>query len=372
MRLFKSCLQPYRDTAHIKQTFYMREIYYNSDITPKSDNEIKLLALYYDKINIVNDAVYAPKFSNANGKFEFDGVEDLQFIPKTFKADYKVLIDENIIAITHRDENKEDEYEKGFASKISDIVNSNHDLIFPNHPTEKDGKIITEEVYDIMKYMWDFEWGKPVETNLIWWYYSLRLKWFLKLLIEGKNCLSSSNNLNNLFSAFIQQSTKSNSDLGTKGYAKSLALDALKINLPNPALLSFDDILELKLKLKDELGLFYQTVNAIEVKNKQLYNTDLKDNEYQSIFFSEIQKPLNELENKMKNLSSKTFRKFIEKMQNPKTYVPLIGTVVASMPIHYALLSSLGLTTGLTYLEYKEEKREIENNGLYFLLKLKN
>jgi len=366
------CLQPYRDTAHIKQTFYMREIYYNSDITPKSDNEIKLLALYYDKINIVNDAVYAPKFSNANGKFEFDGVEDLQFIPKTFKEDYKVLIDENIIAITQRGENKEDEYEKGFASKISDVVNSNYDLIFPNHPTEKDGKIITEEVYDIMKHMWDFEWGKPVETNLIWWYYSLKLKWFLKLLIEGKNCFSSSNNLNNLFSAFIQQSTKSNSDLGTKGYTKSLALDALKINLPNPDLLSFDDILELKLKLKDELGLFYQTVNAIEVKNKQLYNTDLKDNEYQSIFFSEIQKPLNDLENKMKNLSSKTFRKFIEKMQNPKTYVPLIGTVVASIPIHFTLLSSLGLTTGLTYLEYKEEKREIENNGLYFLLKLKN
>ncbi|KOS06169.1 hypothetical protein AM493_09095 [Flavobacterium akiainvivens] len=350
----------------------MREIYYNSDITPKSANEIKLLALYYDKINIVNDAVYAPKFSQASGKFEFDGVEDFQFIPKTFTTDYKVLIDENIIAITEKNENQEDEFEKGLASKISEIVNANHNLIFPNHPTEKDGKIITEEVYDIMKNMWDFDWGKPVETNLIWWYYSLKLKWFLKLLIEGETCLSSSNNLKALFSAFIQQSTKSNNDLKTQGYTKSLALDALKISLPNPDILSFDDLLELKLRLKDELGLFYQTINAIEVKNKQLYNADLKDNEYQSVFFSEIQKPLIDLENKMKNLNSKTFRKFIEKMQNPKTYVPLIGTVVASMPIHYALLSSLGLTAGMTLLEFKEEKRELEDNGLYFLLKLRN
>ncbi|WP_277014905.1 hypothetical protein [Flavobacterium lindanitolerans] len=258
----------------------MREIYYNSDITPKSANEIKLLALYYDKINIVNDAVYAPKFSRANGTFEFDGVGDFQFIPKTFTTDYKVLIDENLISITERNEKKEDEFEKVLASKISEIVNSNQDLIFPNHPTEKDGKIITEEVYDIMKYMWDFDWGKPVETNLIWWYYSLKLKWFLKLLIEGETCLSSSNNLKALFSTFIQQSTKSNKNLKTKGYTKSLALDALKISLPNPDILSFDELLELKLRLKDELGLFYQTINSIEVKNKQLYNADLKDNEY--------------------------------------------------------------------------------------------
>lgn len=147
-------------------------------------------------------------------------------------------------------------------------------------------------------------------------------------------------------------------------------MDALKLRLPNPDLLSFDDILELKLKLKDELALFYQTINSIEVKNKELFNADIKNSEYESIFFSEIQKPLNDLESKMKNLNSKTFRRFIDKMKNPKTYVPLIGTVVASLPMHYALLSSLGMTTGMTYLEYKENKRVITNNGLYFLLKL--
>jgi len=62
----------------------MRKIFYNSDITPKSVGEIKLLTLYYDEINIVNDAVYTPKFSEPDGKFEFSGVEDLQFIPPKF------------------------------------------------------------------------------------------------------------------------------------------------------------------------------------------------------------------------------------------------------------------------------------------------
>jgi hypothetical protein len=152
----------------------MREIYYNSDITPKVDNEIKLLTLYYDKIIVVNDAVYTPKFETINGKFEFAFSETLEFISKTFRNEYKILIDENIIEITKRDENLEDEYKKRFSKKISDLVNSNHDLIFPNHPTEKDGKVITEEVYDIMKNMVDFEWGKPVEQDFIWWYYAFK------------------------------------------------------------------------------------------------------------------------------------------------------------------------------------------------------
>ncbi len=348
----------------------MREIYYNSDITAKSVNEIKLLSLYYDKVNVVNDAVYSPKFEKIDGQLKFAGVEDLQFIPKSFTTEYKLLIDENLISITKRDEDSEDEYEKKFSGRISELLNKSQDLVFPRHPTEKNSKIITAEVYEVMKNVLGFEWGKPVEIDFIWWYYAFKLKWFLKLLIEGKNCLSSSNNLNVLFCEFLKESGKANFDLGTKGYKKSLAFDALKIRLPNPDLLGFEDILELKLRLKDELTLFYQTINSIEVKNKRLFSSDLSDKEYESIFFNEIQKPLGDLENKMKNLTSKTFRKFIEKMQNPKTYVPLIGTVIASMPIHYALLTSLGMTTGMSYLEYQEEKREISNNGLYFLLKL--
>jgi hypothetical protein len=349
----------------------MREIYFNSNITPKSSNELKLLSLYYDKINVVNDAVYSPKFETIDGEFKFTGVEDLQFIPKSFTTDYKLLIDENIISITEKDENQKGEKDNEFASEISKIVNSNQDIIFPKHPTEKDGRIITEEVYDVMKNMWDFEWGKPIERDLVWWYYSIKLQWFLKLLINGENCLSSSDNLNTLFISFINEYTKSNSNLGVKGYSKSLALDALKISLPNPDSLSFEDILEMKLKLKDELGLFYQTINSIEVKNKQLFDSDIQNNEYQSIFHNEIQKPLSDLEIKMKNLNSKTFRGFIDKMQNPKSYVPLVGTVVASMPIQYGILCSLGINAGQSYLEYKEEKREVSNNGLYFLLKVK-
>src|SRR5665213_2701344 len=118
----------------------MREIYYNSDITPKATNEIKLLTLYYDKINIVNDAVYSPKFDSSGGEFKFSGVEDLLFIPKSFSMDYKILLDENILEITKR--GGDEEFEKKYAKKISDLINANHDLIFPRHPKDMKGNIV--------------------------------------------------------------------------------------------------------------------------------------------------------------------------------------------------------------------------------------
>lgn len=347
----------------------MREIYYNSDITSDSINELKLLALYYDKINIINDAVYSPKFETINNEFKFIGTEEFQLIPEKFKEEYKLLLDEGLITIIDKKENHTSIIEDQFADKISKIVNSNHSLIFPKHPSKKDTNIITEEVYEVMKNMYDFELEKPVELNIVWWYYSLKLQQFITLLIEGKNCLSSSENLNSLFTLFISEFSTLNT---VKKSSKSLAFDALKFSLPNPSSLSFENILELRLVLKDELGEFYQTINSIEIKNKNLFETNIEANEYQSIFYNEIQKPLKQLELKMKNLNSKTFRNFINKLQNPKSFVPLIGTVVASIPIQYGILCSLGINMGQSYLEYHEEKREITNNGLYFLLKIKN
>lgn len=344
----------------------MREIFYNSDVTPKAENELKLLALYYEKVNIINDAVYTIKLNELTRKPE---PEKLSFIPQSFSKDYKLLLDEKIISVISRDENVEDEYAAKFSKKISAVVNSNNDLIYPNHPTEKDGKIITEEVYDIMHTLLGFEFGKPVEEHFMWFYYAFKLKWLLKFLIEGKTCIGS-NNLNQLFLAFIGTIQQENEEFKANSLTKSIAVDAIRLSLPNPESLSFEDILELKYKLKDELGLFYQTINDIEIRNKQLFDINLKPSEYDNIFYREIEKPLNELKISMQNLKSRTLRNFIKEMQNPKTYIPLAGSFIPNVPIQYCILLSLGMATGLSYFEYKEQFRELTNNGLYFLLKL--
>ena len=342
----------------------MREIYFNSDITPKTVEEIKLLTLYYDKINVVNDCIYTTQFDKEKNKVV---TKDLQFIPESFKTDYSLLINEGILSVTKRDETKYDP----FASEISKLVNSKEDYIFPSHETEKDTRIITKEVYDVMSNLLDFSHGQPINKNFIWYYYAFKLNWSLKLLLEGRNCINGSNNLNYLFGELLKQMDLTNKNLGKSGYRKSLAVDAIKLKLPNPSLLSFDDILELKHRLKDELVDFSQTINSIELKNKKMFGeSDLSDEEYSSIFFNEIQKPLKDLEIKLKNINNKAFRGFVENLKNPKSFAPLIGTVVASLPIQYTLMVSLGLIASQSYLQYKEEQKIVKNNGLYFLLKL--
>jgi len=100
----------------------MREIYCNSDITPKAADEIKPLTPYYDKITIVSDVVYSPVFEMSNGNFRSSGVEEIHFIPKTFRNEYKMLLDEGIMSITKRDEQAADPYEQLFAGKINKIL----------------------------------------------------------------------------------------------------------------------------------------------------------------------------------------------------------------------------------------------------------
>jgi hypothetical protein len=323
----------------------MREIYYNSDITPKVANEIKLLALYYDKINIVDDLVISGKLEKIDSKFQNVGSQDFPFIPKSFKLDYKLLIDEGLISIDNEWGSGRNDYKDALQQKASEMIYYSYDIIFPKHPQTNIPEV-TEEVYNIIKHIVDFEWGQSIPEDFLFWYYSVKLRWLVQLLIEGKNCIGSNDNLNYLFTSFIRNADKAIIEAGMTGFSRSLAVDALKIGLPNPDVLTIEDILELKVKLKDELGLFYQTVNEIEVKHKLLFDGNIKQKEYQAIFFSEIQRPLLELETKMKNLKSKTFRQFVDKMKDYKTYVPMVGTVVASLPMQYAVLASLGMTVG--------------------------
>lgn len=343
----------------------MREIYFNSDINDRTADELKLLTLYYDKVNVVNDCIYTIESDKEKNEIV---TKDIPFIPESFSNDYNLLINEGILSVTKRDETIKDDQ---FAKEISKIVNSNHDYIFPIHPKNSDTIVITEEVYSIMNNLLNLSPGQPINKDVIWWYYSFKLNWSLKLLLDGHNCLTSSNNLNFLFEQLLKQLNFTNKKLDKSTYKKSLAVEAIKLKLPNPSMLNFEDILELKHKLKNELLEFSYVINSIEIKNKDFFrSSELSDKDYSTIFYNEIQKPLKDLEIKLKNLNSKTYRGLIESLKNPKSFAPLIGTVVASLPIQYTLLTSLGMIASQSYLQFKEEKREITNNGLYFLLKL--
>lgn len=142
------------------------------------------------------------------------------------------------------------------------------------------------------------------------------------------------------------------------------------MSLPSVDMLNFEDILNLKYKLKDELEEFSNVINSIELKYKRNSIDEIPNFEYNHIFQLEIEKPYKDLQKKIQSLNRNTFLSFINKAKEINTYVPMIGSFVASVPLKYSLMLSLGIISLETYLEYKNNKEELNNNGLNYLLKL--
>lgn len=337
----------------------MNSIYLNSVVTSETINEIKFLTLYYDKVSIINDAVYTIGKNPETGNIS---TIPIHFLPDSFEEEYGYLIEEGVLEIVNR---KEDEIDANFdsiyAKSISELVNDKFDYLFP---MEEGNIIISKEIEDVVKYT--FNKNDKVPIDLIWWFYAFKLKRSLKLLIEGEKCLNSSSNLQYLFEEYISKNTEKVSCFESARLVKN----AINLSLPSVEMLSFEDILELKYKLKDELEHFSDVINFIENKYKNAPIGVIQSIDYNIIFKQEIQKPYTDLQQKIKSLNRSTFLSFIDKAKNIKTYIPIIGSFVASVPLKYSLLFSLGLISLETYMEYKNKKEELDNNGLNYLIKL--
>lgn len=338
----------------------MEHIYLNSVVTNETVNEIKFLSLYYDKVSIINDVLYT---ISKDPKTNEVGPVNIQFLPSTFEEDYKYLLDEGVLEIVKRNEDAEDaKFDSIYARSISTVVNENFDYIFPK---KGDDIKLTDEITNVVKYTFADRERIPIE--LLWWYYAFKLKRSLKLIMKGERCLNSSQNLQYLLNEYI---TSHSQKVQVFDSAK-LVKNAICMALPSADMLSFEDILELKFRLKDELGQFSDVIKSIELKYKNETIEGIQSIDYDTIFKLEIEKPYNDLQQKIKSLKGRTFLSFIDKAKDIKSYTPILGSVVASIPLKYMLLLSLGAISIETYMEYKLEKNELDNNGFNYLVKLK-
>ena len=337
----------------------MDHIYLNSVITQETINEIKFLSLYYDKISIIHDIVYTIEL---NPETNTPDVKGSPFLPSNFESDYKYLLEEGVLEIIKRKEGKEDdEFDSMYAESISKLVNDKWNYLFPKNG---DNIIISDEIKNVIQYT--FGENKKVPLNFLWYFYAFKLKRSLQLLIEGKKCLNSSTNLDYLFNEYISLNThiKPQFDSG------KLIRSAIYMSLPSVDMLNFEDILELKIKLKDELAQFSDVIHSIEFKYKNQDINTISSNEYDIIFKQEIETPYKDLQRKIKSLRGRTFLSFIDQAKDINTYIPMIGSFIASIPLKYSLMLSLGLISLETYQEYKISKNEINDNGLNYLIRL--
>lgn len=345
----------------------------NGDITD-SLRTIKLCLLYFD--NIIIDIPLEKDIHD-----EFDS--NFLLCSEDIFEQYKWLGKNNIVSLDYTIRNKWEQYLESGAVQIATsefvnyILHNNLDRIFSNIQIDSDNsfiatpdtKIILEEYKDIVK-------GIPliikktmmcerVQQIVPFHHYDFYTCYVLleNLLSDiyvnittGKTSITNSPFLNEIVNDFFLKNKNQNENNTMK------QLEYASILLPDLSNASFEDILEIRYKMKDELQELKQYINS-------LLNVDEKDN-IDQIIQQKINYAIRNLKLKIKDIKINVAQKFLTEIKNPLSYAPLIGTFLNDIPAHISLLMSLGLIGANVGLEYIKQINSIKKDNMYFLFML--
>ena len=149
-------------------------------------------------------------------------------------------------------------------------------------------------------------------------------------------------------------------------------IEATKILLPFVQNAPMDDVLEIRYKANDEL---LELRNYVETTLKSLSNEDFFNSsldEIGQILNQKITPSINQFERKLKGLNVVTAQEFIKNMANPLYYSPMLTTFFTNVPAIVSVGFSLGMISLQTFLQRKSKKIEIQNDPLYFTVKIQN
>ena len=147
-------------------------------------------------------------------------------------------------------------------------------------------------------------------------------------------------------------------------------IEAAKILLPHVKDAPLEDVLEIRYKANDELlelrSYIETTLKSID--NERLLNSS--NDEISNLLDQKITPSIRQFERKLQGLNVFTAQEFIKNMKDPKSYAPLLTTFFANVPANASLGFSIGIITLQTLLQRKAKKLEIQNDPLYFTIKL--
>jgi hypothetical protein len=149
----------------------------------------------------------------------------------------------------------------------------------------------------------------------------------------------------------------------------TLASTVLDLYLPDFTLQSFDDILELRVKAKDELQGFRVGLSQFAATLRDVPFNDLPT-AARSLAAKEVEPALEELKRKLRLSRDKFLLRVVQGFKSTQATIPLIATVFLGLPIWLGCLISAGATIGEAALTTYFEQRDMrEKNGLSFLLR---
>lgn len=343
-------------------------------------DDIKYAALYYDKVEILDNIVYTLTKPNSERISTIRGVDDC--IDDVFRDHLKMLESEGIVEYIISEDNRlmslEDknnnfcpidlELRLICARLMETAGNQIFDVI------SRDGQIMNcisnKEVIDIHSVFKNkLEVGSQIDIEFIHTYYENLIYYIIKFMYEGANVITTSKIVDQYFSQYYLKGL-SQIDNIKKPISKDLAVMTIKHFVPNVLSLSFEDILEIRHRAKDEL-LEYRYY--MEEMNKKMVNEyqSAEICEYANNFIkTQIQPSVRNLQRKISSSKIRVVQTFLDEIKDVNSYTPLLASIFTKLPVQVSLLCSAGLISAKTLMKMKEEQYEIKNNGLYYIYDL--
>jgi len=356
---------------------------YISNCTENNMDELKTAILFFDQINIIDNVLLQIEPQDQSKKVLDKGdigvITGIQnFVTENYKEHIKILTEEGYVNIVS-DEKREDQLWNNIDTAVNSLMTEDINLLFEKFETETIGVEkratykFSDEVMQIHnEFIGPFEVGAKIDFGFIFKYYSSQLSSLLLHISKGEQCLTNSDILNRYLKHYAQNTDfkKLQQKLENDKIIPSLASNAIKLAVPNISLFPFDEVLETKIKAKDELMRFRDELETFQFNLLENYSYQEIHYRSEELIKYKLNPTLVDLKRKIENLNLSIPRKILDEFKDPKSYTPIIGSILGQIPTTIATLLSLGLISISTAYEYVTNRKEIKNNGLYYLIKL--
>lgn len=369
----------------------MKTVNYISHMLEDNVEEIKALALYFDQISIIEQRhlhIVAPVDAkpDQNGYIKAETVSTNDFTDEKFLLHLKDFENEHLIKYQIDIDNGGWSPEKGVLPvssdmQINDLVLLHTQLIGKKHneKVSKDRKgrtIISSdiELNSEAEILTKKLFKNSENINGLLTYYAKVFKTFVNYYEQGKDVLTSSKYINDLFREIIKTDRFKQTQYAFKNefkVAPSLIFESIKLGLPNLGKFPTEEILRFKEISKNEVLEFQSILEKLTLDLITQYDYDYINANAQKIVDIKI-KPL--IENISKTLNNSSFRliqDLIKEAKDPRSYSPLLLTLSNKISDTMILLISLGMIGLNTGLEHYSRIKEAKKDGIYYLYKMK-
>jgi len=204
-------------------------------------------------------------------------------------------------------------------------------------------------------------------------YYARVFKTFVNYYEQGKNVVTSSKYINDLF----KEISKTNRFKETQNAFKnefnvtpSFALEAIKLGVPNLGKFPPEEILKFKESSKDELLEFQIKLESLTLDLLGKYDLSYINNNAQKIADIKIRPLIENINSSLVNSKFKVIQELVKEARDPRSYSPLLLSFSDNVSNTMILLISAGIVSLNVGLEHFSRIKEAKKDGIYYLYKM--